>query len=188
MDQEPELEPLQLQLELLEPLQALQDMDQEPQPLEQLESLELPPLAELQELLHMANNKELHMEQVDKLEHQVPPPDMEHQVPQVDMEHLELPLDMEHQDYQDLELLMDNPPPAVFPHQDKDSNHHIKEPLEEQEHSVVQVQDHQVDQATISKLKILKNDHIIVSKFLNYIFYIKFKNMKEYLHNTRSIY
>lgn len=91
----------------------------------------------------MANNKELHMEQVVKLEHQVPPLDMEHQAQ----------ADMEHQDYQDLELHMDNQPPAAFPHQDKDSNHHTKEPLEEQEHSVVQVQDHQVDQVTISKLK-----------------------------------
>ena len=93
----------------------------------------------------MANNKELHMEQVVKLPHQA----------QADMEHQELPLDMDQLEDmdQDLELHMDNQPPAAFPHQDKDSNHHTKEPLEEQEHSVVQVQDHQVDQATISKLK-----------------------------------
>ncbi len=84
----------------------------------------------------MANNKELHMEQVVKLEHQARA-DTEHQVPPLDMEHQELQLDMEQQDCQDLELHMDNQPPAAFPHQDKDSNHHTKEPLEEQEHSVV---------------------------------------------------
>lgn len=53
---------------------------------------------------------------------------------------------------------MGNQSQAVFPpqdNQDKDTNHHIKEQLEEQEleHSEVQVQAHQVEQATISKLK-----------------------------------
>lgn len=130
MDQEPE--PLeQLSLELLEPHPALQDMDKELQPpLELLELLELHQL-DLQELLHMANNKELPMEQAVQLEHQELPLDMEHQ---------EQPLDMD----QDQELHMDNQPPAVFPHQDKDTNHHTKEP---QVHQVLtpQVPDHQAD-------------------------------------------
>lgn len=95
----------------------------------------------------MANNKELHMEQVVKLPHQA----------QADMEHQELPLDMDQLEDmdQDLELHMDNQPPAAFPHQDKeDINHHTKEPLEDQV-LTPQVQAHQADhhQDTASRLK-----------------------------------